>query len=237
MDYTQDLYFSDIFNFSDFVESGYLSDCEIRIHPKDGDSNYTVVKGHKLVLANSSLFFNNTFTAGMEESQTGIVDTYVNPYNLLPRVINWMYTGRIEFSVDELMPLLNISHNYGILVLEKELLAQLDEVADENTVLGLVKKCYEDEMSKELQILIPYIAKFFDKLSLSKLSEELDVATFAKAIGLTQLSTKEKVLKITEFLQDWQPSMEEKMALFNAFSPDETRLKEFAMKHNARWLP
>lgn len=238
MDYTRDLYYRDIFNYYNFFTSGDLTDCELHVHKCKEDPSFTTIKAHKLILANLSLFFNNAFTAGMEESETGVTEIYQNPHNLIPRVIEWMYTGKIDFSVGELMPLINIAHNFEITKLESKLNSIFEQHINSTTILDFAKKCYDDELPKELQMLVPYIASHFNELPISELSSTLDVFIFAQVIQLTNLSTEEKVTKITEFLQDWNPSEEEKIALSKAFDPEETNeLNSLVLKHNITWLP
>lgn len=238
MDYTCDLYFRDIFNYEEFLKSGDLSDCELHIHKSKEDQSYSVIRAHKFILSNSSLFFHNIFTAGMKETQTGIAEIYQNPYDLIPRVINWMYTGRIDIKLKELMSLINITHMFGISKLESQMQEKLEESINESTILEFVKECYDNELPKELQILIPHLASLFDKISISDLSETLDVFTFAKVIKLIELPVEDKVLKITDFLQDWKPSDEEKNALANVFTPSEkSKLNPLVSKYNITWLP
>ena len=238
MDYVQDIYYSDIFDFGDFIETGSLFDCEIRAREKEGSDEFVLIKAHKIILSNSSVFFNNIFTSGMEESHTGIVDVSLKSSKLLPSVIRWMYTGKIDFTYDDLMPLLNVSHNYGVTELEKQLIEILNTVNDEKVLIGLTKKCYDEQLDKELQLLIPILAKNFNKIPLNILSEELDVVTFSNIIKLTELSTEEKVKSITEFLKDWDPSDEEKRSLGDAFQFDEARaLHALSSKYNITWLP
>lgn len=237
MDYTCDLYYRDIFNYEDFSTSGDLSDCELHVHQNKEDQTYTVIKAHKIILSNSSIFFHNIFTAGMKESQTGVTEIYQNPYNLIPRVINWIYTGKIDITMKELMPLINLTHILGISKLESVVLNILEERINKSTILNLVKECYDNELPKELQTLIPHMAALFNDLSISELSETLDVTTFAQVIQLTELSTEDKVLKIIDFLQDWKPSDEEKSALSQVFSPSEkSQLSSLITKYNITWL-
>lgn len=237
MDYSCDINYKDTFNYEKFFTSGNLSDCELHIHQSKEEQSYTVIKAHKVILANSSLFFLNVFTAGMEETQTGIAEIYQNPYNLIPRVIDWMYTGKIDFTIKELMPLFNIAHVFEISQLESQMNQILEQKINKSTILNLVKECYDNELPQELQTLIPHLASLFNDLQISDLSELLDVCTFAKVIKLTKLSTEDKVLKINEFLQDWKPSEEEKDALLDAFGPDERhQLNTLIPKHNVTWI-
>lgn len=237
MDNSKDFYYQDIFNYSSFLKDDFLTDCEIRIHSKEKAPEFTSIKAHRLVLANSSVFFHALFTSGMEESQTGVVDVYDDIHSLLTKIIDWMYSGIINFTLNDLIPLLNLSHKYGIDQLETILKDDLSKHVNAANVLKFAQICYDDELQNALDILIPFLSLHFSEIKIQDFSNTLDVATFAKVIKETDLSTEEKIIKITDFLQNWEPSAEEKMQLFYAFSPSESQLKPLAKIHNVKWLP
>ena len=236
MDYTQDLYFAPFFDFSEFFKSGFLTDCEIHIHSSQDDASYTTVRAHRAVLANASDFFYNTFTSGMQEAETGVVDVHANPLDMLPAVINWMYDGRLDFAAEKAMAVLSIAHNYGITVLEREVVAYIKRVANKETIPKLIQQCFDAGLSEELQALEPIIAEHIKELSIAQLSEALDVTTFAHVIGQCKMPNAERIAKIQEFLGDWNASPEEKAALGECLAK-EPGLRALLQGKNYSWLP
>lgn len=236
MDYTQDLYLAPLFNFNEFFESGFLTDCEIRVHNSHDDPEYTSIKAHQAVLANASDFFYNTFTSGMQEAKTGIVDVYTNPMNLFPEVVRWMYNGCLDFCDAKLMALLGIAHNYGITLLENELTAHLEKVVTKDNITVFVQQCFDCGLSEELKALEPTIARYIDEIPITQLSDALDVATFAEVLSQCKMSNEQKIQKIQQFLGDWETSEEEKQALGQCLTK-ENGLRALLTGKDYPWLP
>ena len=103
------IYFDPIFDFSEFrADSGHLYDCTIDL----GDG--TTVSAHQAILSTTSEFFFNAFTSGMTEQETRHVKLEVNPGNIFPLVLNWMYNGHIDITPDNIMALSVVTRFYGI---------------------------------------------------------------------------------------------------------------------------
>jgi hypothetical protein len=67
---------------------------KVRVHQFPDDPEFTAIRAHRLVLANSSRFFPNIFSAGMQEAESGIVDV-VYPPEPFVKVLRWMYGGQL----------------------------------------------------------------------------------------------------------------------------------------------
>lgn len=233
--YTQELFLAPLFKFGEFFESGLLADCEIHVHQSMDDPEYQIIRAHRLVLANSSDFFHNSFTSGMIETETGVVDVYTNPNNLFPVVVKWMYDGSLAFDPSQIMSLLSIAHNYGIRKLDIELNKVLEKNITPETILSYVQQCFDNELSDELKGLEPYLAKYLMDIPIGELSDALDVATFARVLEKSSLTNEQKVPLIREFLGDWDPSDEEKDALFGALKFD-SQFRRLVTRDD-KWLP
>jgi hypothetical protein len=222
------------FDFSDFFEFKFLTDCEIRIYDSDRTS-FRSVPAHRVVLANSSVFFYNTFTSHMTEELTGIVEVVVSVPELFESIITWFYTGLIDFDESHLMLLLDWSQLYGIIRLRDLVLDALPSIVNPDNLIGFIQQCFDYEIADPLQFLEPAIGHLFRELSISVLSEALDVSTFARALKYTDLSNVERVAAIETFLGDWQPTLDEKNSLAEALLRDPS-LRE-VVRPGIRWLP
>lgn len=234
MDYYKDLNFNPKWDFSSLKDDNdFLSDCVL--HISQGGDEEEKIPAHISILANSSEFFYNTFTSNMIEATTGKVTIKDNPMNLFPRVVNWFYTGQINFDSNEIMSLIFIARNYGIYLLEKTLLIKLENLINQRTILDFVNQCFSQELPDELKMLEVHIAKYIDKVAMNNLSNALDVKTFAHALELTDFPNEKKVKLINEFLGDWECDEEEKSALSKCLQHNKD-LPRLA-KANKKWLP
>lgn len=232
----EEFFINSKFDFSGFLESGFLSDCELRIFYSENE--FTSIRAHRYVISNSSDFFFNTFTSEMQEDITGIVHLRKNPDNMLPKVIHWMYDGRIQFEWDDLVPLLEIAQYYSIRKLYDDVMKLLDEKIDEKNILVLVRKCYALQFDNILSnVLEDYLALFFRKIPISELSEELDVFEFANVIRKVNMELEEKVNCISIFIGDYQTNDQEKNSLKRLFDKNTIGLKKIVQKNNVDWLP
>lgn len=224
------------FDFSEMFADGFLTDCELHLPPCDKETGGNVIKAHRIVLANASEVFYNTFTSGMQESITGVVNIDRNPFNLFPRVVNWMYSGQIEFALTELMPLLSIARNYGICELEKKLFEALCKSTNNKTIMFFIQQCFDHNLPDELLVLEPLIVNYLDDIPIKTLSDALDVVTFAHVLTGSTLSNDRKISMINDFLGDWDPSEEEKEALGSCLTIDASLIQRLK-KQQFRWLP
>ena len=230
------IYYDPIFDFSDFIpteNNDALCDCQLILQ------NGTTLKSHTMILANSSLFFLNAFTSGMTEEQTKIVHVDVNPANLFPEVLNWMYCGRISVTQQKLMPLLAISRFYGIEALSSHLLQVYQQLVSQNVaiVIEFAKQCYDMALAPELEFLIPTIAKHIQAFDMKVMSDNFDVTTFFKIIQRTNLSLSDKVIYLTSFLGDYQLNQEEKVLFHSLFKGRSHReLQSILAANKTSWI-
>lgn len=217
--------FSPIPNFSEFqgTEDPFLYDCTLLL-----DDNVEI-KSHAVLLANSSIFFENAFTSGMDEDINRKVTITFNPQNAFPLIMPFFYTGCIEIDNTKLIPMLAIARFYGIQNLETKLqkiisdaIAQ-DYLADDGSrtlIIDLIQQCYADNLSTELQYLFPYVACYLDSIGIDDLSKNLDVESFCNILSQYNGKKKKQDL-LRRFIGDYQCTEDEQRAimLFNQRNP------------------
>ena len=231
------LTFVSSFDYSDFLDSGFLSDCKLII--PNGEEK-TEIKAHIFILANSCQYFHDMFTGEMSEAQTHIVHITHNPQNLFPRVIKFLYNGKLEWKVDETISLLSIARFYKIDCLYKALDAKINEIMKPELVLPFVSSCYDNQFTNELNYMIPFISKYFDSFKISELSDALDVTTFAKVIDPIKggFGTDKLIDIITEFVVDYEfESKEEQSSLLALLPRAEKGLKQKIIARGCPWAP
>ena len=210
---TQFAFYSDlIFDFSEYLDNQILPDCKI-IFP-----DQTVIQCHKLILSNSSDVFNNFFTAGTEEARTGEIRITYNPGNLLPSVIRFMYTSLIEITRDNIMPLLEISHFYGINILREYINDILKKNISQDDLLHFVDVCYNMNLTNALLMLEPILAQNFKAIGIDNFSKKLDIETFCNvlknALNSSIANDNDDVVQIlNNFLNGAQPNPQERAVL------------------------
>ena len=227
MQFRQELYLGPRFDFSEFFKSGYLTDCEIRVRSLESDG-FDKIRAHRAILANSSDFFYNSFTSGMTEAETGIVETTKNPMGLLSRVIEFIYSGNIEFDESEAMSLLFIAHDYGINALTARLQAYIDSVESPDVVLQFVDQCFEGEFVNELKDLVPVISRLYDKFGMSRLTTALDIPTFTLVLAnLKDFDDSKKADELIEFVgKGYQCVDEDREAIGHLFARSSPEVKK-----------
>lgn len=208
------IYFDPIFDYSEFrLENGHLYDCTIDL----GDGQ--LVPAHQLILSTTSDFFFNAFTSGMSEQETRHVKLDVNPGNVFPTVLNWMYTGEIEITTDNVMALSAIAQFYGISVLigHTETMIESSVREDCKILIKFIQDCFEMELVEELDRLVPLIAQHFTKFDIQELSDNLDVRTFCKIREMLGMQLSEKVACTTAFLGEYDADENERKILNEMF--------------------
>ena len=239
MDYNQELYISSLFDFSDFLENEFLSDCIIKIQNPDGSQ--TDFKAHSVILANSSLFFYNVFTSGMQESSEGVVIVNVNPDNVLPKALTWLYNGKIQFSKEELMPLFEVAHFYAIDQLTKELKNVFQEIIENNPkeILNFAEQCLNNEYSMGIRLFYPDFARLIRNktIPISDISSILTCEDFAEIVKVLHYSNTNAIQLITDFYGSYEGSEEEKQYLFNALDRSDNSLIRTLNTIKPNWLP
>lgn len=201
--FEKNLTFHPLFDYSSFVDREFLSDCEIRF----SDGSDSPIKCHTIVIANSSKFFYNAFTSdATEETKTGIVYVDNNIMGLFRKIINWMYDGLIDFTEQELMPLLFLADFYIIDGLKNILLKHIGiNATNPFKLMQYADQCFQFQLPKQLKLLEPYFADLYKSgaLSIPNISRSLDVISFINVLNMRKdLSIETKIRDMTEFLND-----------------------------------
>jgi hypothetical protein len=170
----------------------------------------------------SSEFFDNIFSTQCTESRTGIVELVNVPLGAVQRVVRWCYEGDLEFDDSEFMTLYYLSRYLGITQLERDLRAHLDSVITAQNVLDYCSQCYENGYSQELMELDGYLVSFLDSMRMDKVSQVLDVATFARILKASGLANARKVEFINVFIGDYKTNRDEEEALASCLTRDAT---------------
>lgn len=207
---TKEIIYDKIFDYSEFLESGSNTDCELKFPDQPS------IFAHKLVLANSSKFFFNAFTGNMTEQQTGIVSCSFNPDNILEKVVKYMYNGKIQFSNSELMQLYATVNYYGIDSLRSVLEEKIDKEITPENMLDYCNICYEKNLNEVLNILAVKIGQRLDEYSVDKLTDILDVRVYALALKNSKLDARAKLNHIRSFIRDYELDQNEKESLLAA---------------------
>lgn len=227
------------FDFSDFYQDDFLSDCNIQLVDKDGNI-FSKIRAHRLVLANSSDYFNSSFTIQSKESLTSTVDVCLSneeERNLFPLIICWMYQGDIHISLETFMPLLYMARFFGIIKLEQEMKQYLKENISSEYILPLVNQCYAFGYTNELEFLDQYTIKHFSELDISALSDTYDVSVFCRIISKMNLDIENRINVINQFISSYEPSEDEKEILLNTLMPINKQLKNLVKSYGVTWLP
>ena len=240
MDYTKEIFLAPNFNYKEFYDSGFLTDCSIFLGKKE--DNPKELRAHILVLANSSGYFFDMFTGQMSEAETHQVYITHNPKGLLPKVIEFMYTGSIKWLKEQTMALYSIARFYKISELEKGIQNELNNNVNANNLMDYVDQCYDLELKPELRALESFIIKFYSEIPLDTLSEHLDVETFSHVLEAPEIKVKydsKKLIQlITDFLQGYEfDSEEEKENLLRLLNKSDPNLKSIIKESNPYWIP
>jgi hypothetical protein len=224
------------FDFSRFFDDGLLTDCEIRVFENDGSSDYRVIRAHRAILSNSSQFFENIFTSGMMETQTGVLEIRGNYQHLL-QVVRFLYSGTLQFVDNSVMQLFSLAEHYGIQSMRQMLTAYL-RAAPPELLLGFVAQCFDYELVEGLRFLEDFVARQYSNISMHNLSIALDVVTFTHVLGKLEGKTlAEKFTDLAQFLADWQCSPAEKAAIGALFKQADPELQQRIREHGRNWLP
>ena len=235
-DHNQEVLISPLFDYTDFYNSGFLSDVKLKI--KDGPE----INAHILVLANSSKFFYSMFTGDMQEAKSHYAELKHNPGNLLSRVIRYMYNGKIDWEYSETMALYSIARYYQIDSLLNLIQERLEQIVTPENVMQLVDQCFDKKLLEELRYIERFIVKFYDKIKLQVLSDNLDVITFANILGSPELpvqySSQDLINTISSFLGEYQfEKEEEREALLKLLNRNDPQLKNAIQTIKPYWIP
>jgi hypothetical protein len=213
------------FDFLRYYKNQLFTDCEIRVFESEISSEYRVIRAHRAILSNCSAFFENTFTSGMIEAKTGVLEVRGVPYPHLVQIIHYLYSGTIQFVDGAVMPLRDLALNYGIQGLHT-MLTEYVQKASSEMLLGFIAQCFDYELVDELRFLEDCVVQHYDSISIQNLSTALDVATFAHVLGKLQgKSLAAKFADLVQFLGSWTCSDEEKAAIAAAFARADPTLR------------
>ena len=220
-------------DYSSFFKNDFLADCTICL------SDVEKMKAHVFVLANGSGFFHDMFLGDMTEAKTHVVKITHNPLNLLPKVIEFLYTGKLEYSFNEVMALLSIARYYKIDQLEKELKTTIENRIKAEDVFPLCDQCFELELTNELEFMAQFISKFFDTFNIEEISDRIDVNTFVLAVKPLKKKPQDLIQLVTKFLGSYNLSEvpSEQEAILSLFDPTQSGLKDLFTKANVSWVP
>ena len=225
MNYYQELCLAPICSLNKFRKSGLLCDVELV-----SDSCPKPMKVHSLVLANYSDFFLNIKKGDFSEKNSTVVKLDLDPDHLWEKIIDWMYTGNITVSKDELMPLYYISHFYGIELLEKKLNDEYKRLIKTN-LLSFIVQLDNKDLNDGVQLLYSDLAADLEsktpeaaKDMISKLSPLLYCQQFAavisEAIKINTSGQNQKYVSwIDYYYADYAGGEEEKQSLNNSLKP------------------
>ena len=215
---TLEFFSAPIFDYSEYLENGVISDCTIEC----GGAQY---QAHRVVLANSSTFFYNAFTSGMTEEEKRVVKVSERFADMFPKVLNFIYTGAINVEQHEIIPLLEQSEYLGITSLGQCLCSIMDSTITEETLLAYIKQCYDNGCKLALERLVPYMTRFFNTISVKDFSDALDVFTFCLVVKNLELPADEVVAILNEFLEGYTPNEQEKARLDSVIGDCSTSVK------------
>ncbi|XP_070539536.1 ring canal kelch protein-like [Ptychodera flava] len=88
-------------------KTGKFCDVTLKMHDK-------LLLAHRSVLCACSPYFDAAFSSGMTESRDGVIDLECVDTNAMERLLNYMYTGTISISEDELESTLQAVDYLGI---------------------------------------------------------------------------------------------------------------------------
>ncbi|OHT02081.1 BTB/POZ domain containing protein [Tritrichomonas foetus] len=221
-----------IYDFSNFCcDDQKLADCQLILPSGE------IIKAHILLLANSSEFFYNAFTSGMTEQVKREVNIKVNPMNLFPKVIQWIYSSQIQVEENEIMSLFSIARVYGINSLYNLLEEKIKQKINPNNIYDYINQCYDNELTSELLFLTQYIAYFLPQLNLQSLSDNLDVPTFCQVLEKCEIEPEKKMTTLTTFLGNYQCTESDMEAIVQLFDPKNPLTRAAYKKLKPSWAP
>lgn len=219
MDSTQTIHFDPLYNFGVFLDSGLCSDCTIVLQQNQEDTAKVEIPAHRIILANSSAFFHSAFTSGMKEDLEHRVIIDTDKKELHSAVIRWMYTGDLDVIAENAVDVLHIARAFDMPQLEKDVIDALQKTVTKDQLLLMIEQCFNEELSAELELIVPLIAEHLQEFPITDLSNSLDVITFSKVLQLSMnITLVEKLRMIKDFLGDWELSEEESAALRELFT-------------------
>jgi hypothetical protein len=196
-------YSAPIFDFSESLSNSELCDCTLILNNEE-------IRAHRLILANASRFFENVFTAEMVESHTSRVEISPDPGGLFRKVLDYLYSGRIEIADHEIVPLIYHATHYSISELKKCLIEKLESELTLDRLLELIRQAYNEELQQALDVLVEYAPRFYWSVPISVWSNALDINSFCSVLSNVEMSVGDRVATLNEFLGNHRPNEHEK---------------------------
>lgn len=240
MEYIKDIFVHPHFDFTKFLQDGFLSDVSLKF--PDGQ----VIHAHKMVLVNCSYFFSDCFsdTSSFGESKTGIVEIKIGSYSHLHKLITFIYSGKINCEPDEILPLLSLAHYYRIPKLKEKLSEEIRkriENSDDPSgqIISFYKQCqtygdeFEDALDSYMSSLDDITSEFIISLQkpgsklkpekfINDISNYMTCTRFAMIIGILHDKYKKNdgsLIKWTDiFYGDYEGDESEKKDITSSLS-------------------
>jgi hypothetical protein len=206
------------------------------VYDSEQSSDPRIVRAHRAILANTSLYFENAFTSGMREAETGIVEARGVPYPHFAAVVRYQYSGNISFDDESVIWLFYIARHFGIQSLHNLLVKRVSASPPE-AILGYVAQCFNYELAEELRMLEPIIASHYTNMTMQNLTSALDVITFLNVLARVGKNIVDKFDDLERFLGDWECSPTEKAAIASAFKAAPPQIQARFRKPGRDWLP
>lgn len=141
--------------FMSFYQSSDFSDVKL-VTP---DRNY---KCHKIILSFSSEFFRTLLNSNFKESRTSIIELKTkDPRNVFPSILEYMYSGRIHISLENVIPLLEQSDKYLIKDLTSQCKDFITKNIKRNNALQLLIDAIEFDLEEIMNLCLKKIASNF----------------------------------------------------------------------------
>lgn len=235
-DYKAELYYNPIFDYLKYYKEEKFTDCQVVFT----NTNKPPIKAHAIVLANSSRQFRQV----MQSIGTTSFEIYENPMDLFPKVLEFLYCGKLEYTNDQVVALLHIAKRYNIPSLRDRMISHLTNNVNHDNIYKFADMCYQYELEEVLsEDLVPLFVANFDRLSIQNLTITLDVITFCRILeklkdsSPTQYNPDQLIRLLDEFVGDFECDEEEKQACLNLFNTGLSTTRNLLRAKRYSWLP
>lgn len=214
MELEQEYAISPLFDFSDYLKTGFLSDVTLYFYteanaPSNPQENVDYIKAHSIVLANSSVYFRSCFsdekTAEATSRKAYLEATPMQERRLMLRVIRYLYNGKIEFEFCEIPSLLYISNYYGIKVLEQEIIAtivrEIHPAQNKQPLWDLIAQCEQGNKFLDLAlstITANLILPNFNNFTPGELTKYIDTPNYIFLLQKVEGKTLQQKFQLLE---------------------------------------
>lgn len=142
---------------------------------------------HRFILSFSSDFFDTLLKSNFKEKHTSTIQLQEDDTrNVLPDIIEFMYTGKIELTLKNVVPILNMSDIYLMKGLKRMCQAYIHKNLNRSNALPLLADAIEFSQESISELCLKKVASNFIHMYDSDYSL-LDKATFSKLLHHPQL--------------------------------------------------